>query len=214
MNAYFKYPRTFHFAWSEGLSDDDKMLPSSTIFSGKKVVVTEKLDGENTTLYSDHIHARSIDSKHHPSRNWVKVLHGNIKHEIPKGFRICGENLYAHHSIHYRNLETYFYVFAVYDGKDCLSWDDTKSYAEMLGLTLAPVLYYGKYDEEKVKACFTGNSVASPGDPQEGYVLRLAESFLWTGHSESAAKFVRANHVQTDEHWLTKPVVPNLLRKL
>ena len=83
MNAYFKYPRTFHFAWSEGLSDDDKMLPSSTIFSGKKVVVTEKLDGENTTLYSDHIHARSIDSKHHPSRNWVKVLHGNIKHEIP-----------------------------------------------------------------------------------------------------------------------------------
>lgn len=36
------------------------------------VVITEKMDGENTTLYRDGLHARSLDSRHHPSRNWVK----------------------------------------------------------------------------------------------------------------------------------------------
>ncbi len=50
----------------------------------KTVIATLKLDGENTTMYSDHIHARSLDSAHHPSRTMIKQIHGAIKHLIPK----------------------------------------------------------------------------------------------------------------------------------
>ena len=106
MNAYFKYPRTFHLPWSPGVNRDDQILVGVDYFRGQQVIVTEKLDGENTSMYSDHFHARSLDSRHHPSRAWVKTLHGGIKHEIPSGWRICGENLYARHSIHYRGLPT------------------------------------------------------------------------------------------------------------
>ena len=57
-----KYPRTFHLPYSPQRGEGDKVLPSDDIFRGKPVVVTEKMDGENTTLYADYLHARSIDS--------------------------------------------------------------------------------------------------------------------------------------------------------
>lgn len=67
-----KYPRTFHLPWSRSYTHDDKVLKHVQHFEGKEVVVTEKMDGENTTMYRDYLHARSIDSKDHPSRHWIK----------------------------------------------------------------------------------------------------------------------------------------------
>ena len=52
-----KYPRTPHLPFSPGRSDDDIGL-GKVEFTGE-VVVTEKLDGENTTLYHDYLHART-----------------------------------------------------------------------------------------------------------------------------------------------------------
>lgn len=115
---YVKYPRTNHVPWSPGMNDDDRMHENMNHFSGKVVVVTEKMDGENTTMYSDYIHARSIDGRNHPSRNWVKNYWSTISQDIPEHWRICGENLYAEHSISYDNLETYFYGFSIWNEKN------------------------------------------------------------------------------------------------
>ncbi|MED1944054.1 MULTISPECIES: RNA ligase family protein [Brevibacillus] len=203
-----KYPRTFHLPWSRSRTDDDKILRTVGHFEEKEVVVTEKLDGENTTLYRNHIHARSLDSKDHASRHWVKMLHGTISFHIPEGWRICGENVYALHSIYYEHLTSYFYVFSIWnENNECLSWDETVEWAELLGLETAPVLYRGIWSEETVKSCYTKQSVF--GGEQEGYVVRLTERFSYEDFKQSAAKFVRKNHVQTDQHWLSKPVVPN-----
>ncbi|MGF9909723.1 RNA ligase family protein [Brevibacillus porteri] len=203
-----KYPRTFHLPWSRSRTDDDKILRTVGHFEGKEVVVTEKLDGENTTLYRNHIHARSLDSKDHASRHWVKMLHGTISFHIPEGWRICGENVFALHSIYYEHLTSYFYVFSIWnENNECLSWDETVEWAELLGLETAPVLYRGIWKEENVKSCYTKQSVF--GGEQEGYVVRVTERFPYEDFKQSAAKFVRKNHVQTDQHWLSKPVVPN-----
>ena len=77
-----KYPRTYHFEWSPGKTKDDKTLFDLSNFEGKNIVLTEKMDGENTTMMKDWYYARSLDSKDHPSRHWVKGLWGNIKHDI------------------------------------------------------------------------------------------------------------------------------------
>lgn len=210
-----KYPRTFHLPWSDGLSGDDKRILTLDILKGNEVVVTEKLDGENTTMYNDGVHARSLDSKHHPSRVWIKAKQGELGYQIPPEYRICGENMYAKHSIHYRFLTTYFYVFGIYMGDICLSWDDTVEFATLLGLETTPVLYRGPWDEQKIKACWTGNSFFSKDgefDPQEGYVVRVASAFPYEKHSEYTAKFVREKHVQTSSHWMEEEVVPNLLK--
>lgn len=42
-----KYPRTFHFPWSNGGTADDCRLTDLSNFHDKSLVYTEKLDGEN-----------------------------------------------------------------------------------------------------------------------------------------------------------------------
>ncbi|RTK93154.1 MAG: 2'-5' RNA ligase [Neisseriaceae bacterium] len=209
----FKYPRTYHLPWSPGTTSDDRILKDVSNFYGKQVVVTDKLDGENTNLYQDHMHARSIDSGHHPSRNFVKKIHSEIKFEIPDGYRICGENVYAKHSIFYEKLESYFYVFGIYNNDNfCISWQETKEICHLLNLFTVPVLYEGIWNEDKIKSLFTGKSVL--GGEQEGYVVRLAESFHYSDFANCCAKYVRASHVQTSVHWMTEKVVPNLLKQI
>ncbi|MCT1400601.1 RNA ligase family protein [Paenibacillus sp. p3-SID867] len=205
-----KYPKTMHLPWSRGYTDDDKILRNTDHFTGQEVVITEKMDGENTTMYPGFIHARSLDSKDHPSRHYVKTLHGGIKYLIPEGYRLCGENVYAKHSLLYSALPSYFMLFSVWNELNvCLSWDETEEWAQHLGLVTVPVLYRGIWDEDVAKACYTKQSDC--GGEQEGYVVRLASVFAYDDFKGSVAKFVRKNHVQTDEHWLSKPIEPNRL---
>lgn len=206
----YKQQKTLHFPWSPGLQNDDRLMPLSDVlenFTGKEIVLTEKLDGENTSMYRHKSHARSLDSGHHPSRSWAKALHGQIKEEIPEGWRIVGENCYAHHSIFYENLETYFYVFAIFDENNvCLSIDETLIWCRLLELTHVPILYRGMWDLELVK----GWQIDL--DTQEGYVVRNAASYRYDDFQKNVAKYVRKGHIQTDQHWMSKPVVKNLLK--
>jgi hypothetical protein len=206
--SYHKYPRTPHLPWSPGADEDDVILEAADAFHGEEVVVTEKLDGENTTMYRDHIHARSIDSRHHPSRDWVKRLHGQIAHQIPSGWRLCGENVYARHSIAYEDLESYFYLFSVWTADNvCLGWDETLEWAELLGLYTPPQLYRGPWDAESVRA------IEIDVDRQEGYVARTVAAFGYDDFQDHVAKWVRKDHVQTDDHWMFAEIVPNELRE-
>lgn len=217
MTKHYKYPRTFHVPWSAGTKSDDRVLKSVEHFTGKEVVVTEKLDGENTTMYCDHIHARSLDSRNHPSRNWVKGLWGGIKHEIPPDWRICGENLYAKHSIFYDKLTAYFYVFGIYDERNvCLSWQETKELSQALGLEIVPQLYLGTWDEQLFANFYQNVMVGKSvfGDTGEGFVVRVTSEFPYNEFDTSVAKWVRPQHVQTSQFWLSEPIVPNKINLL
>lgn len=213
MNTRYKYKKTLHLPWSPGLQNDDRMMPWTDVeenFSGNIVVVSEKLDGENTSLYSDHIHARSVYSGDHPSRSWVKALHGRIKNDIPEGWRICGENVYAHHSIFYENLETYFYVFGIYNERnECLSWKETCEWCALLGLNTVPVLWNDIFQLDVIQHYFP---LTLDFDRVEGFVVRNKNSFHYNNFQKNVAKYVRKGHVQTDRHWMSKPVVKNLLK--
>lgn len=196
---YIKYPRTYHLPWSPGCTADDRVLTDTSFFEGKEVVVTVKMDGENTTMYSDHIHARSIDSANHPSRNWVKGYHAKVAYQIPSGWRVCGENLFAAHSIRYSSLPSYFLAFSIWDEFNrCLSWDDTLEWCELLELQSVPVLYRGVWSEEEVRKLATSEY---SGNECEGYVVRVANSFSYGDFRKAMAKYVRAGHVKTSHHW-------------
>lgn len=205
-----KYPRTNHLPWSPGVNDDDRVLHDLSVFEGKRVIVSKKMDGENTTLYSDHIHARSIDSRGGADRAWVKAFWAGIAHNIPEDWRICGENLWAEHSIHYTALPSYFLGFSAWNEvNECLSWDDTLLYFELLGITPVEVIYDGIWDEAKLRAL----EKTLAWDTDEGYVVRLAESFPYSKFKSSIAKYVRAGHVQTTKHWRAgRAFIPNGLK--
>ena len=197
-----KYPRSLHLPWSPGRSRDDLVLSSISHFEGTTVVVTEKRDGENTSLYADGMHARSTTAAAHPSQSWVRRLQAQVGHDIPQGWRVCGENLYARHAIPYE-LDTFFEVFSIWDERNtALSWDETEEWAELLGLTTVPVLYRGEWPGEDFLGNLWQEHCQSIAPAQaEGYVVRLAGAFSYSDFSRSLAKFVRAGHVSSEKHW-------------
>lgn len=195
---WIKYPRTYHLPWSQNCTDDDRMLDNVSNFVGKSVIVTEKMDGENTTMYLDYLHARSTEYKSHDSRDWLKQYASKFSFNIPKGWRVCGENLYAVHSIVYANLHNYFMAFSIWNEENvCLSWKETVEWLNLLEIPCVPVLYNGIFDESKIKTLYN----KSDWENREGYVIRTADSFPYSKFRENVAKFVRSNHVKTTKHW-------------
>lgn len=209
---YVKYPRTYHLPQSASKTNDDRTLNNCDHFIGKEVVVTEKLDGENSTIYPNYYHARSLESEYHESRTWVKNLAANIGWEFPDGWRLCGENLFAKHAIAYDNLESYFYAFSVWDDKNvCQSWDDTVDFADILGIPTVPVIWRGIWCEKKIHDIIERLDT----NKQEGFVVRVVDAFTYGAFKHSIAKYVRKNHVADNVHnWKMQRVIPNKLKEI
>lgn len=204
-----KYPRTMHLPFSPGVTSDDKIMQDMTCFVGHEIVCTEKFDGENTTMYADAFHARSLDGRQHPSRAWLARFHARIGYNIPVGWRVCGENMFAQHSVKYDSLDSYFLGFSVWDDNNrALSWDDTLEMFALLDITPVKELYRGKFDLKIIKDM----SKNLDTNTTEGFVVRLVESFDYKDFGSSVAKWVRKNHVATDKHWMHSEIIPNGLR--
>lgn len=204
-----KYARTYHLPWSH-LHADDKRLPSLAPFEGCEIVVLEKLDGENTTIYPDgYLHARSIDSRHNFTRDWAKRMAAVLCHDIPAGHRFVFENVSYCHSIEYTDLESFCYLLSIWNADNyCLSYDDTREYAELLDLAMPQELYRGVFDEALLREMSANMDL----ERMEGYVIRKVNAFHRDDFQANVAKFVREGHVQPDsDHWL-KNTYPNQLK--
>ena len=173
----------------------------------------------NCSMTNKKVWARSPDSNYHPSRIWRNNFWDIVKNDIPDGMRICGEYLYATHSIHYKNLPTYFLVFSIWDEATCLSWDETVEWSQLLNLQMVPFLYRGLYDPKIVLDLATSEEIF--GGIREGVVIRKPEKFTYTDPdnftqcsldaAKHYTKWVRKNHVNTSNHWMFENIVPNEL---
>jgi len=201
-------PRTYHLPWSAGMHDDDRMMPSTAYLEEREVLATRKMDGENTTIYPNALHARSPDGRGHISRDRLKAWAATWQHDIPPEWRVGGENVTAEHSIRYDDLPHFFLGFHIWNEKNiCLSWDETLEWFALLGITPVEVLYRGPFDPEAIQALYNPKT---DYDAHEGYVVRPAGEFAMADYPVAVGKYVRENHVQTTKHhWASQPFVPN-----
>ncbi len=212
-SASAKYPRTPHVPGSPGGTRDDRRLQSLEHFVGKEIVLTEKVDGSNMRMTREALTARSQSgSPRHPSFDLAKAVHAQVKNNIPEGVAVFGEYVYAKHSIEYDNLPGYFMVFGAQDTKTgkWWDWDSVGMLSEEVGLPTVPVLFRGKVDSEAELASLVkthGDAGSVLGKQREGVVLRLADGY--DDLSKGVAKWVRSDHVQSDEHWTAKRVEKN-----
>ena len=207
---HVKPARVLHLPFSPGIHNDDRIIRNYDGFEGRECIATKKKDGENTSMYSDHFHARSVDGRSHPSRDWAKGLWGQIKHDIPPEWRINGENVYAQHSIAYEDLSTYFFGFGVWNERNRrLDWDDMMQWFELLGITPVPVLDRFIWSEKRVRELADSLDLTK----DEGLVITTAEGFDYGESHKYNAKWVRSGHVQTNKHWMFQEVVPNKLKR-
>lgn len=209
MDDRIKYPRTPHLPWSPGASKDDLKVDSLPWADDDVVIITEKMDGENTTIAEDYIHARSVNSGYHPTRTWVQNWAAEWQWLLNSSERICGENLYAAHSIVYRTLPHYFLGFSYWTDQWCHSWPETLAKFKSLGIT--PVHTY-KEMKAKDLHTFSFGTTGTASDIKEGFVVRSKEGFPYWEFDKNVMKYVRPGHVLTDRHWLNQPIVPNILK--
>ncbi len=215
-----KYNRTFHFAWSKGATNDDKIATSIESLLNVEIVITEKLDGSNTSLETNGCFARTHSGPPtHPSFDSLKALHASIKYKIPNNMQFFGEWCFALHSISYNELPGYFMMFNVRDltSSDIVwySWDDVELWAEELGVPTVPVLFKGIIKTERELQELIESFMIQPskcGGIREGVVVRVARQFNDSEFSQCVLKNVRANHVQTSEHWKDQIIVKNKIK--
>jgi hypothetical protein len=198
-----KYSRTYHFPFSLGTTSDDRILYDWQALLQHKLVVTEKLDGENTCLKATGVYARSHAA---PTRSaWSgKMWELWEMHKAHLGdLHIFGESLYAIHSIEYARLEHYYYVFAIRDGNTWLAWDDVCLYAHALDLPTVPVIERKMFDETELQQSIQKHLLLGSrlGGECEGFVVRNENAFSTDLFHQNVLKYVRKNHVKTDEHW-------------
>ncbi len=204
-----KYGRTFHFPHSPGTTSDDKIVRDlSALETAETTVITEKMDGENTTIYAGGTHARSVDGRYHPSRDRMKAFAAGISPYLADNERIVGEYLYARHSIAYDALPHFFMGFAWVVDEVFQSWDATIDRFEQLGITSVPVLWKGKFSIKELDAIIAGLDL----ERQEGVVARVADAFPESDMGSLMAKYVRAGHVTSDQHWMHQEIIPNGLK--
>lgn len=211
-----KYGRTYHFPFSPGTTSDDRIQHDywqyiSTIPS---LIHTEKLDGENNCLSRHGVFARSHVAP--TTSPWTESLRRYwqlIKNDLGD-LEIFLENVYAIHSIAYSHLDHHFYVFAVRENGQWLSWEETCFYAAMLDLPVVPVIKKLStpasrqifeselLDIVKGPGAFAAHD-AFTGAPvtMEGVVTRDAGSYPVSSFAEHVFKYVRKGHVKTDVHW-------------
>ena len=207
MNRPPKYPSTPHWPWSEKVHRDDSYHINPEFFVGKEIVITEKLDGGNTCLWNGQVYARSTTSP--AIAGWFAMVkkHHVWKTSQVKNLFFYGEDLYGVHSIEYDPIKenNTYHLFAVrHTSGKFLSWDALVALAASYNLPVAPVSFRGTFNSiDDVTDWFVTNrpTPSSLGPEREGFVMRLAESFPADQFSTNVCKYVRANHVQTDEHW-------------
>ncbi len=214
-----KYNRTFHFPFSPGASNDDKIATSMDKLIGVPIVITEKMDGSNTSLEADGCYARThAGAPTHASFDQLKALHASIKYLIPDFIQLFGEWCFARHSIEYNKLPGYFLLFNVREltmaSPYWYSWKEVEMWAEEIGVPTVPVLFKGEVSSEKeLKELVESfmNQPSSCGGIREGVVVRVAKEFYDDDFSFCVMKCVRANHVQTSEHWKDQEIIKNKL---
>ncbi len=201
-----KYNKTYHLPWSNP-SSDDKIADDITCLIGREIVITEKLDGENTGMKNEGVYARSHGT--FTTSAWsreVRQLHlMKVKDNLDENTFIFGENMEGIHSIEYTNLDSYFYMFGIRDNLVWLSWDEIEEYSYLLGIPTVPVLFRGIVNSEKeLRELVEGlvKNQSKLGGDIEGVVVRVSDRFDDDDFKKSLQKWVRKNHVKTiDKHW-------------
>ncbi len=92
--------------------------------------------------------------------------------------------------------------------------DEAKVFAAELGLAVVPELFRGVVSNERDLRRLSEELAHEPsafGGTREGVVIRVAERFATDDFSRSLAKWVRKDHVATDEHWLNMQIRPQRL---
>lgn len=216
-----KYEKTFHITGDrmfKRLMDSHEI---SHLFNGE-VVVEEKVDGANVGIIRTKkgIQLQKRGSLVGPSEHaqfqrfhaWAQYENYNKLMEIPIGYTVYGELMYAVHTVYYDALPDWVLVFDIYDWKNkrYLTYDERNEFCLKYGLYQVPLLDRGHFEAKDVPSMLPVKS--SFGPQAEGIVIKR--------YIKKSKQYVRGKYVHPDflktvdesDHWIKGELRINRLR--
>ena len=177
---HIKHPSTPYLDISQ--TANEKVVVTQS-FIGERVTITEKMDGEITSIYPDgSFHARSLDSGAAWQRDVIHSYLPSIVSAMRYDEHFVFENMYAKHTIEYDDLESYLYLLYVVRNGFVISYEQTRMIASKIGLVMPRVLLSGVFR--------SANNVLLMKSYREGFVLRVNRSFPYAKLGEFTGKYV------------------------
>jgi hypothetical protein len=90
------------------------------------------------------------------------------------------------------------------DNNIWVPWEKVEEYSYLFDIPTVPVLFKGVVNSEKELKALVEKLAKEPselGGQREGIVARVAGMFHNDDFSTNVLKWVRKDHVTTDEHW-------------
>ena len=118
----------------------------------------------------------------------------------------------SNEKLSYDNLDSYFYGFSIWDDTgNCLSIKETEVWFDLLGIKHVPIVtQFVNLGNWQDSIRDYAELVVEEGG--EGIVIRNDKRFHYNVFKNNVAKYVRANHVTSSEHWSHQQIVPNKLK--
>lgn len=173
-------------------------------------------------------------------KQWAYSNSGNLWQILGKNYILYGEWLYAKHTIFYNNLPHYFLAFDVFD-KEKQVFIDTEFRQNLLKdlpIIFVPILYQGKIKSLKnLVSLITQSDFIKNGHLEqlrtiaheqgldenlilqqtdvstlkEGLYLKIEENGVVTHRYKYVRHSFSNTIMQSETHWLNRPLIPNLL---
>jgi len=233
---FVKYPRTPHLFGSQG-ADDDKHLgeaESNEFIADESLIVEEKIDGTNVGIHftsagqmvlqcRGHLITEGMHPQYDLFKQWALVKRYVMEQHLEDRFILFGEWVYARHTVHYRQLQHYFFEFDIYDkvAEVFLSLKRRLDLLDGMGFETVPVLHTGAVSREGLEGLIGPSQFDSQFENpmkrrtdnlMEGLYLRTEAKGVVSGR----AKIVRPEFVEKvkqSTHWQQQTMVPNLLKE-
>lgn len=182
-----KYPRTPHLESSRLQEGDEDAGDVRFIeLRGKRLVVEEKIDGQNAAVSFDDDDALLLQSRGHylrggareksfePFKRWAAVHEGSLREVLGRRYVVYGEWCFAKHTVFYDALPHYFLEFDVYDReRDVhLSTEARRTLLRDLPICSVPVLADSSFSSLEELLQLAGPSTAKTKNWREA--LRVA----------------------------------------
>ena len=175
-------------------------------------------------------------------KQWANLYQDVFFDTLGTRYIMYGEWMYAKHTVFYDALPSYFMEFDIYDKQErvFLDTDNRRALTEQMGIVSSvPVLDRGRFSRKEPILALIGHSKyitdrhldvlrevaekmeldpvqilreTDPSTTMEGLYFKLEEN----GIVEGRLKFVRPSFlqciVQSQTHWLARPIIPNQLK--
>lgn len=193
---------------------------ANSLLNGE-VIVEEKLDGANTGIirhkqgFSLQKRGSLVGQSEHAQfqyfHNWSSYQNYDKLMNLPNGFIVYGELMYACHTVYYDELPDYFLVFDIINTKKerWMDRDERDDFCNQYKLHQVPLINKGYFHLDELYGMIPDKSNFG-NEPAEGIVIKR-----YTKKGYIRTKLVRPEFVkrlEENEHWIHSSLKVNKLK--